>query len=178
MRKVIVFLLVCAGAFSLLPVSYASLTGRWRTSPMVRAEPLARARADGCEVAFTWVDACDNEVEKDVGQIVAHIVDGGKGIVVGMTNAYPGYMAYVSFLVKNVGQVPVKITRVKIDNSHPQVLQVRINRNHLVGGVLDPGSFRTGLLSCRIKKAAAMNATYHFTAEIRVVQAHGGGPGP
>jgi len=107
-----------------------------------------------------------------VGQIVAHIVDGGKGIVVGMTNAYPHYVGYVRFKIVNLGQVPVKITKVKIDNSHPQVLQVRINRDHLVGGVLDPGSFRTGLLSCRIEKAAAMNATYHFTAEIRVVQAH------
>lgn len=177
MRRLVAFMLICLAAFSLLPVSYACVSGG--TWSRCQPQPLCRPRR--CRVAFTRVHAWDNEHEnvepKEVGDIQAQIVDRGKKIVVTMTNAYPHYIGYVRFKIKNKGRVPLKITEVSIDNPNADALDVWVSDKRLMWRVMRPGGSRCGLLKTELQQAAAMNASYSFTVNIHVEQWNGG-PGP
>ena len=178
MRRLVASMLICLAAFSLLPVSYACVTGgTWS-----RCQPQPACRPRRCPVAFTWVEASDNEQEnvepKEVGDIQAQIVDRGKKIMVTVTNAYPHYIGYVRFKIKNVGDVPVKITGVTIDNPNADALEVCVSKSRLMWGVMEAGGSRCGLLTVGLKQEALMSTTYGFTVSILVKQCTCGGSCP
>lgn len=180
MRRLVVLVLICTVAFSLLPVSYARVSGGWGDG--CHAQPLCSPSRPTCRVEFTRVHAWDNEQEsvepKEVGDIQAQIVDEGQRIVVAITNAYPHYIGYVRFKIVNLGDLPLEITEVTIDNPNADALDVRVSKSRLMWGVMEPGGSRCGLLKTELQQVAAMNATYSFTVNIHVEQWNGGGPCP
>lgn len=71
-------------------------------------------------IQMSLEDYWDNEDSLDVGQVLASLadvndgddVDGGMsdGLIVQVSNVYPGYMACVAFNIENVGTIPAELS--------------------------------------------------------------------
>ena len=77
------------------------------------------------DVAFTYVSTSDNEFVKDVADVDALIID-DNNIEVSLTNVYPGYIAYVDFILTNIGDDPIIVDAVTINPYDTSALDVQL----------------------------------------------------
>lgn len=115
----------------------------------------------------------DNEIDKDVGETTASLVDlDGDGvydkIVVTINNAYPSYEAYIDCKIKNYGTIPAIIQ--SIDVNAPPELTVEINWFIYPGMQLDPGDETIAEIYVHVLQAASQGSTYTFTGTIDFIQ--------
>jgi len=111
--KIFALIILAIIALSLIGYSYACYNGGWQINCYCN-----------CDVKFTKVLTSDNEVEKDVGAVLAMINCMGDTISVCITNAYPCYRAYINYTIKNTGCKPVHFDTLTIINNYPEALAI------------------------------------------------------
>ncbi len=114
----------------------------------------------------------DNSEGKDVATCSISSLetndDGTVTLNVTITNAYPGYFANLSLLVKNVGTIPVKLVNSSIQGADSNALMVDLQT---------PGSTQihpdeTGqyYLNIGVLQTAQQSSTYSFTVTLMFAQ--------
>jgi len=125
-----------------------------------------------CDVKFIDVTASDNEFEndvvdpKDVGSVSAQIVDDNT-ITVQVDNAYPLYKAYITFILKNTGSMPLHIDEVYLEGYDTTALYVEVT-DVVACMWIDPGETATGMVTVEVLQAAKQNWQYPFRVDIKV----------
>jgi hypothetical protein len=118
-----------------------------------------------CDVEFTKVTYWDNEIEKDVANVTAKIIGcNGDTIKVYITNAYPCYIAYINYTIKNTGCKPVHFENLTIINDNPEALEITTT-NH-TDTWLAPCEKTKGTTTVHILQPAQQNWTYTFQIKI------------
>ena len=125
-----------------------------------------------CDVKFIDATASDNEFEddvvdpKDVGSVSAQIVDDNT-ITVQVDNAYPLYRAYITFILKNTGSMPLHIDEVYLEDYDTTALYVEVT-DVVACMWIDPGETATGMVTVEVLQAAKQNWQYPFHVDIKV----------
>ena len=125
-----------------------------------------------CDVKFIDATASDNEFEddvvdpKDVGSVSAQIVDDNT-ITVQVDNAYPLYRAYITFILKNTGSMPLHIDEVYLEDYDTTALYVEVT-DVVACTWIDPGETATGMVTVEVLQAAKQNWQYPFHVDIKV----------
>ncbi|MEM3696541.1 MAG: hypothetical protein QXQ94_03425 [Candidatus Bathyarchaeia archaeon] len=118
-----------------------------------------------CDVKFTCVKTWDNEIEKDVANITANIIGcTGDTIKAYIINAYPCYMAYINYTIKNTGCRPIHFENLTIINPNPEALEITTT-NHTCTW-LQPCEKISGITTVHILQPAKQNWTYQFQIKI------------
>jgi hypothetical protein len=117
-----------------------------------------------CDIKFTKAITSDNEIEKDVANVYAEIVNCGNTINAYITNAYPCYRAYINYTIKNTGCKPVHFDSVTIINPNPEALEITTT-NHTCTW-LSPYEKVSGLTTVHILQPAQQNSEYTFQIKI------------
>jgi hypothetical protein len=117
------------------------------------------------DVEFISIYVIDNEVEKDVAIESAYLIDNNHSQV-SITNAYPGYVAYVYFEIENIGNDPVIVTPIVVGTYDTNAIDVQATLNLPSGPIFFPGQVIDGELIIEVKQTADMNSYYPFEAVI------------
>jgi hypothetical protein len=121
-----------------------------------------------CDIKFTQVSTSDNEIEKDVANVTATIINcAGDTIKVYITNAYPCYRAYINYTIQNTGCKPVHFDSVTIINDHPEALEITTT-NHTCTWLYKCGETIKGTTTVHILQPAQQNSEYTFQIKIGV----------
>jgi len=124
-----------------------------------------------CDVAFTSASASDNEFEegvvdpKDVGAVEVDPSGNDiytKSLVVYITNAYPGYKAYIDFTITNMGNKPIDVLGVVSKDYNNTALRIVVT-GVVAGGVLYPSRSLDGTVTIKVRQGAKQNTLYPFT---------------
>lgn len=115
-------------------------------------------------INFTAVSYSDNEIEKEVADGIATIID-TQNIQVTITNAYPGYIAYIDFTILNTGQDPILLDDLTIGTYNTDALYVEV-----IGIIewtfLIPGETIDAQLIVEVLQDAEMGVNYPFNVDI------------
>ena len=115
------------------------------------------------DVEFTDVTTSDNEYEKEVADVTAQIINGGSGIHVDISNAYPEYIATITFTMENVGSKPIYVSAFSIESSDDDALDINVVPDINVGTWLYYyGDKIIRDLTVRITQLAEQNTPYRF----------------
>jgi len=123
--------------------------------------------------AFVQSYAWDEEEFKDVGYVSAYISQTGE-LIVTVSDAYPGYVAFVSFTIQNIG-IPnedpgmylISIGPINGNTSKLDVAVTDPSGNQIpINTYLDPGDTLDGLLTITALPGAEQDASYSFGANI------------
>lgn len=101
----------------------------------------------------------DNEVDVEIADVSALIISDDL-LEVSITNAYPGYIAYIDYNITNVGD-PVSITGLSYSISDSTALSLS-NSGITPGTILVSGEIITGSLVVTILSSAYQNSYYTF----------------
>jgi hypothetical protein len=112
------------------------------------------------DAAFTNVIANDNEAEIDVAITSAQITPDGNTINVYVLNAYPGYEAYITYTIQNMGKMPANFNSLTITNPNPEALEITTTDH--TGTWLQPDQTTQGTTTIRILEEAKQNWQYQF----------------
>ncbi len=117
------------------------------------------------DVAFTFVSTSDNEYVKDVAFVDAIIID-DNNIEVSLTNAYPGYIAYIDFTITNTGIDPIIVDAVTINPYNTVALDVQVV-DVIAGTILYVnGDIIDGQVTIEVLQGAAQGTIYPVTIDI------------
>ena len=146
-RKLVLLFLVAVFALSSMGMSYAQDKFVIFTGPFV---------------------ASDNEVSKDVGDVYV-FPDQEDHLVVSVSNAYPGYEAYVTFNIQYIfdGSDPIYVEGIDITNIYAgtemDVVVTDLSGNPIpVGTQLDPGDILGVRLTITMLDDAVQDTSYSF----------------
>ena len=117
---------------------------------------------------FTSVSASDNEGVLDVGVVKANIIASGELIDVDISNAYPGYEAYIDFTITNTGD-PVYITGLRFSDydTSADTSALSLSVTGIVPGTLiGTGESVSGRLTVMVLDGALQNMVYLFDVYI------------
>ena len=117
-------------------------------------------KPDKFDLAFISVVAGDNEAEIDVAVASAQITPDGNTINVYISNAYPGYEAYIIYTIQNKGEIPARFDSLTIKNPNPEVLEITSTDHTYVW--LQPGQTVQGEATIHILEKAEENQQYTF----------------
>jgi len=118
---------------------------------------------------FVGYDSWDNEIEKDVGDVTAHIED-PLNLVIYVGNAYPTYVAYVNFTIKHMGNEnapEVFLACIDINNPYAGV-EMDIDITDLngdpipIGTSLLPGETLEGMITITVLNEVDEDTSYSF----------------
>ncbi len=155
-KKLIVLVLIAVIASAGFGTSYAITTDGFDT------------HENSCcwyDVAFTFVSTSDNEYVKDVAFVDAIIID-DNNIEVSLTNAYPGYIAYVDFTITNTGTDPIIVDAVTIGSYNAAALDIQII-DVIAGTILYVnGDTIEGQVTIEILQGASQNSAYPANIDI------------
>ncbi len=115
-------------------------------------------------INFSGVSVIDNEFDIDVANTVATIIN-TENIQVTITNAYPGYIAYVSFTIQNTGTGNIVLNLLDIYPYNTDALSVEMSGID-VNDFLIPGQTAEGLVTITVLQNSAMNSDYPFYIDI------------
>jgi hypothetical protein len=118
------------------------------------------------DIAFANVIANDNEAEIDVAITSAQITPDGNTINVYISNAYPGYEAYVTYTIQNTGKMPAHFISLTITNPNPEALEITTTDH--TGTWLSPDQTVHGTTTIRILQEAKQNWQYQFQISIGI----------
>lgn len=122
------------------------------------------------DVFFIGCGAWDCEVEKDVGNVSAHI-DSMGDLNISVSNAYPGYEACVNFTIKYTapfgGDERVYLTEIDITNNFPSVMDIIVTGIAVGPTPIHQGEKLEGLLTITIKDGAEEDQPYWFDVDIK-----------
>ena len=117
--------------------------------------------------AFVQSSAWDNETD-DVAEVIAYIDNPG-GLIISITDAYPGYEAYVSFRIQHIGEPgdpTIYIDLIDIINGNETALNITVTKPNgdplPLGTPLDPRETLDGLVTIKIKEGAEQDKSYTF----------------
>jgi len=120
-------------------------------------------------VFMEHIEFYDNEVEKDIGQIDAWVTGpmGGEyyqGIEVNITDAYPLYIAYVNFTVRNIGGEPINVRGISHWGYDHNAINITLGGEILnfIDEKLDVGQCVDGQAIIKILNGAIENSFYEF----------------
>lgn len=112
----------------------------------------------------------DNENLYNVGRVSYTIDSTQKSATITISNAYPGYVAWVNFSIKNTGTIPIKLIDT-VNNNNSDEIHVTTSWTGLdSNGVLLPGQTAHLNVTTYVTNSAAQNSTYKFTVRIEVAQ--------
>jgi hypothetical protein len=117
-------------------------------------------KPDKFDLAFISVVAGDNETEIDVAVANAQITPDGNTINVYISNAYPGYEAYIIYTIQNKGEIPARFDSLTIKNPNPEVLEITFTDHTYIW--LQPGQTVQGEATIHILEKAEENKQYTF----------------
>jgi len=117
-------------------------------------------------VAFTNVITSDNEAEIDVAITTAQITPDGNTINVYISNAYPNYEAYITYTIKNMGEMPAHFDSLTITNPNPEALEITTTDH--TGTWLSPGQTTQGTTTICILQEAKQNCQYQLQISIGI----------
>lgn len=121
-----------------------------------------------CDVAFVdSVYAYDNEDEKDIGTIDAWLngeYNNGlyNGIWVDIFDAYPGYVVFIDFTVKNTGDRPIDVNGLVPIDYDPSAMSFSLTGDISQTTWLDTGASVDGTLVITVENDALESHTYYF----------------
>lgn len=118
----------------------------------------------------------DNEFEagvadpKDVGTVSASINNGGN-LIISVYNAYPGYVAYVNFTIKNVNsELSIYLDEIVIVNDNASKMNVAVtdlsNNPIPLDTELLPGETMECLVTITMLPAADQDQSYLFSVDL------------
>ena len=120
---------------------------------------------------FGPVTSWDNEGVDNVGVVIAYPYQGD--VVVSVSNAYPGYEAYVTFSIIYIsdGTDPIYVDGIVIDNIYAgtemDVVVTDWNGDPIpVDTVLYPGDILEAKLTVTLLDGAVQETTYSFSVDI------------
>lgn len=149
-NKLLLALALTMTALSIIGYSYACTRGGFTIN----------CNQPNCDIKFTLVLTSDNEIEKEVADIQAEIVNDGNKIQAYITNGYPCYEAYINYTIKNKGTCPVHFTNLTIINPNPEALDITTT-NHTCTW-LQPCETAQGTTTVHILQPAQQNWQYQF----------------
>lgn len=110
----------------------------------------------------------DNEVGKDVGYVYAFVNQANK-LNITITDAYPGYRAFVHFKIQNILEEPTMYLK-SITRSYPPEIELVVTDLNEVpfpyNTPLAPGQILDGMVNITILSGAAEDASYSFGVDI------------
>jgi hypothetical protein len=115
------------------------------------------------DVSFLTISVSDNEaneVATEFAQIVTNNIS-----QVTITNAYPGYIAYVDFTMANVGSDPVLLDDLTIWPYDTDALDIQVD-GVIEGTFLLPREWIGGQLTIEVLESASMGSNYPFSIDI------------
>jgi len=120
----------------------------------------------------------NNQEELDVAQAslqVSNQDNDGNAIELTFTisNAYPGYKACATFDVKNIGTIPVDLTKAELQNVPSDALDVTITPTPSDNVRIDNGGSQAFQLCVTVKDDAQENAQYSFDLLLEFTQWNG-----
>lgn len=151
--KLLMILTITMVALLTISYSYAGLTTVQLTSNCVNLG-----------VEFTAVTATDNQHGQNMAYVQAHITPDHETINAYVTNAYPGYEAYITYTIKNEGNFLVTFDKVTIVNCNPEALNV--TNTKLTCTTLQPSQTTQGTTTVHVLQGAKQNCRYTFQVQI------------
>jgi hypothetical protein len=112
------------------------------------------------DVRFIGISYSDNEGSYNIATGIAYIYTNNISIV-SISNAYPGYIAYVDFTMANVGNDPILLDELTISGYDTDVLDIQVV-DVTVGTFLLPRESTSGQLIVEVLDDAEMDTTYPF----------------
>ena len=120
---------------------------------------------------FVQSSSWDNEVGKNVGTVSAYIDNPGN-LIISLSNAYPGYEAYVSFRVQHIGvsgDPTIYLKYINITNNFPTVMNILVTDPMgdpiPINYPLGPGDTLDGLITITMKQGAEEEKLYSFNIQ-------------
>ncbi len=120
---------------------------------------------------FTQFSFGDNEELKDVGYVSAYINQAGN-LIVTVSDAYPGYEAWVTFVIQNIGgpeDPGMYLWSISFINGNTSKIDIDVTDplgGSLINTYIDPGETLKGLLTITALPGAEQDASYSFGANI------------
>jgi len=148
-NKLLIALALTMITLGAIGYSYACTNGGWHINCYCN-----------CNVRFARVTTSDNEIEKDVANVIATINCAGDTINAYISNGYPCYRAYINYTIKNTGCKPIHFIGLTIINPNPEALEIATT-NHTCTW-LQPCQTVTGTTTVHILEPAKQNWQYTF----------------
>jgi hypothetical protein len=112
------------------------------------------------DVRFIDVTYSDNEGSLDIAIVTAWIYTNNITKVT-ITNAYPGYIAYVDFIMGNIGNGPILLDDLTVLPYNTDALDIQVD-GVTVGTYLQPRESIEGQLIIEVLDGASMDSNYPF----------------
>lgn len=156
--KAFVMLLVLFMAAAGIGISYASINGM----------NLSGYPSCYCDVAFTSAELgspADNEIDIDVADATVTLDSNGDSITIELTNAYPGYEAYINFTITNLGNKPIDVNGIINEIYDTTALEIILD-GVAAGSILGIGESITGAVTVKVLPGAEQNTVYQFIIDL------------
>ena len=154
-KKSIVIALVLIIASAGIGTSFSIAVGAFNTNGTI---------GYNYDVRFISISYSDNEVSYNVATGSAHIIANNISQVT-ISNAYPGYIAYVDFIMANVGSDPILLDELLISGYNTDALDIQVD-GVVLGTFLLPRESTDGQLIIEVLDDASMDTSYPFNIYI------------
>jgi len=119
-----------------------------------------------CDVGFVSVWTDDNEMDKYVADVSAVITNNGNGLSVSISNAYPGYVAYIDFAIQNMDVNPAYVGGVIIGNYDEDALDIVVSGVNPGAVLYQNGNLLVGTLTVSVLQGVMESTGYPFDVSL------------
>ena len=155
--KVDMLFLVGVIAFAGIGMSYAVLAGEINVNGFAECY---------CDVGFVSVWTDDNEMDKYVADVSAVITNSGNSFSVSISNAYPGYVAYIDFAIQNMDVNPAYVGGVIIGNYDEDALDIVVSGVNPGAVLYQNGNLLVGTLTVSVLQGVMESTGYPFDVSL------------